>query len=442
MLWLGELQRANPGAAEIAAALEARIIDGRLIPDDRLPSVRDLAKELAVSATTVSSAYQQLRRRGLAIGKGRQGTVVAQTIFASPLRAPVVPEGTRNLADSNPDPELLPDLTSLMRRLRVPARLYGSGSDVPDLLETGRAWLREDGVAADDVMLVSGGMDGIERVLRARLRPGDMVAVEDPGYAVLRELLHTMGLRPQPVPVDDEGLRPEPLDRVLQAGALAIVSTPRAQNPFGCQMTEQRSRDLRRTIGRNRNVLVIEDDHGAGLATGPMASITPGHPGPWAVVRSPAKLIGPDLRIAFLTGDPVTMPRVRSSFLMGPGWVSNILQKVALEALRHARDGQLAAQVAACYAQRRTALLDALRDQGVTAYGKSGLNVWLPVPDESAMVAHLLTQGWAVAAGQRFRFGSEPAVRITASTLAPADAVQLAGRIAAALRLPASARHA
>jgi DNA-binding transcriptional MocR family regulator len=138
-------------------------------------------------------------------------------------------------------------------------------------------------------------------------------------------------------------------------------------------------------------------------------------------------LIGPDLRIAFLTGDPVTLGRVRSSFLPGPGWVSNALQLLALEALRQVQESHLAARVAGCYTERRTALLDALRAQGVTAHGRSGFNVWVPVPDESAMTAFLLTQGYAVAAGQRFRYTTPPAVRITAATLTSAGAAQIAG---------------
>jgi DNA-binding transcriptional MocR family regulator len=77
---------------------------------------------------------------------------------------------------------------------------------------------------------------------------------------------------------------------------------------------------------------------------------------------------------------------------------------------------------ATAYAQRRTALLEAVRLQGITAFGRSGFNVWLPVLDESAMVTHLLAHGWAVAAGQRFRFQTSPAVRITAARRSPAEA--------------------
>lgn len=97
-------------------------------------------------------------------------------------------------------------------------------------------------------------------------------------------------------------------------------------------------------------------------------------------------------------------------------------------------DGAVGPEVAASYSTRRGRLLDALAERGVTAYGRSGMNVWVPVPDETGAVARLLQSGWAVAPGARFRLNSPPAVRITVSPLAEADIVPLADAVAAAVR--------
>jgi DNA-binding transcriptional MocR family regulator len=96
--------------------------------------------------------------------------------------------------------------------------------------------------------------------------------------------------------------------------------------------------------------------------------------------------------------------------------------------------------VAAAYDRRREGLLDALRERGVAALGRSGMNVWVPVPDETGAVARLLQSGWAVAPGARFRLSSPPGVRITVSTLAPGDLPGLADAVADAVR-PAPARR-
>lgn len=88
---------------------------------------------------------------------------------------------------------------------------------------------------------------------------------------------------------------------------------------------------------------------------------------------------------------------------------------------------------AATYASRRRALLDALAARRIGAYGRSGLNVWLPVAEEGGMLARLADAGWAVRGEERYRMRSRPALRITVSTVAPRDAERLAADIARAL---------
>jgi DNA-binding transcriptional MocR family regulator len=95
--------------------------------------------------------------------------------------------------------------------------------------------------------------------------------------------------------------------------------------------------------------------------------------------------------------------------------------------------------VAAAYGRRRQALIDALARRGIAAHGRSGMNVWVPVPDETGAVARLLHAGWAVAPGARFRIGAPPGIRITVSALAEEETGPLADAVAAAVG-PAPAR--
>ncbi|NEB20736.1 GntR family transcriptional regulator, partial [Streptomyces coelicoflavus] len=73
-----------------------------------------------------------------------------------------------------------------------------------------------------------------------------------------------------------------------------------------------------------------------------------------------------------------------------------------------------------------------LAEHGVAGYGRTGMNVWIPVPDETGAVARLLHGGWAVAPGARFRLSTPPGIRITVSTLGEADFGPLAAAVAAA----------
>lgn len=138
------------------------------------------------------------------------------------------------------------------------------------------------------------------------------------------------------------------------------------------------------------------------------------------------------------TGDGTSMDRLLGRQRLGPGWVSHLLQD-AVAHLWRSRAVDPAA-VAAAYGARRDALLGALRRRGIAAHGRSGLNVWVPVADETSAVAGLLRAGWAAAPGARFRMSSPPGVRLTVASLPPDDAVPLADALAAATR-PAPARR-
>src|SRR2546425_1001302 len=113
-----------------------------------------------------------------------------------------------------------------------------------------------------------------------------------------------------------------------------------------------------------------------------------------------------------------------------------MLQSLVVELWRDRSVHNLMERAAAVYGRRRGALVDALSERGVQAHGRSGLNVWVPVPDEGAAVRRLLDAGWAVSAGERFRFRSGPAIRVSIGTLEPRDAV----RLAEALTHPREAR--
>ena len=418
-------------AAELVEAVEAAVASGELAPGQRLPSVRRLAGEVGLSPGTVSAGLAELRRRGVVVSEARRGTRIGEGPPIGSLRGPLpVPDGARDLSRGNPDPALLPDLDPILARLRTPIRLYGEPPASPELVELARKQLGDDGVPAEALCVVSGALDGIERVLQAHLRPGDRVAVESPGYAALYDLLRAQGLALEPVGVDDRGMLPAQLRAALASGASAAILTPRGQNPTGAALDAGRALELGAVLGEHPLALLIEDDHLGPVAGSRLLTLVAGRRR-WAATRSVAKALGPDLRLAVLAGDPQTVARVQGRQQCGPGWVSHILQTLVAELWR---DPGVQAQVASArdtYAERRSALLARLERVGVRAHGASGLNVWVPVPDEAGAVAALLQRGWVVAAGAPYRLGGgSQAIRVTTATLSASEAGRLAGDLA------------
>ncbi|KOT65432.1 GntR family transcriptional regulator [Streptomyces rimosus subsp. rimosus] len=440
---LGEYRIEGRRASEIAASVERAIGAGELQPGEVLPPMRQLAVYLDVNPNTVASAYRTLRDRGVIETAGRRGSRVRQRPASTAREAALgpVPPGVRDTSDGNPDPALLPALSEALaaaaaRSARQPT-LYGAPTVATELERLARAAFEADGVPSGAIAVTSGALDAMERVLGAHLRPGDAVAVEDPGWGSLLDLIPGLGLRVVPVAVDDDGPLPEQVGRAVREGARALVVTDRAQNPTGAVLGAERSRELRQVLADHRDVLLIEDDHGhdiVDLPLHPLAAATD-H---WALIRSTAKAYGPDLRLAVLTGDAVTVDRVRGRQRLGPGWVSHLLQDAVVHLWRTGSVDPKA--IADAYGRRRDALIDALADRGVRACGRSGMNVWIPVPDETGAVARLLHAGWAVAPGARFRLHSPPGIRVTISGLAEHELPELADAIATAVA-PKEARR-
>ena len=310
MLYVPEQYRiSGTGAQAIASDVEAAISSGALTPGAELPPIRELAGQLGVNANTVAAAYRLLRERGAVETAGRRGTRVRERPATTPrsLRGIAVPPGARDLSSGNPDPALLP-IARLGARRGAPV-LYGDPALSPELADYAQTSLAADGVPAGHVAVTAGALDGIERVLAAHLRPGDRVAVEDPGWANLLDLLAALGISAEPVRVDDDGPLASDVARALRRGARALVLTTRAQNPTGAAVSAARAAELRVLLAEG-DVLLIEDDHCAGIAGAPLHTLA-GTTRHWAFVRSAAKAYGPDLRLALLAGDQRTVERVQ-----------------------------------------------------------------------------------------------------------------------------------
>lgn len=422
-------------ARELADSVERAIAAGDVAAGERLPSVRALAREAGVSPTTVSAAIGELRARGLVTTRARSRTCVS---WRPPVAAPWAPatvEGVRDLATGNPDPALLPSLEPYLRRLELPDRLYGGEPAVPELVELARAELAGEGVHAEQLTVVSGALDGIERVLQASLRLGDVVAVEDPGYRALLHLLRALGLGLRPVAVDERGMRPDALAAALAEGVGAVVLTPRGQNPTGACVDAERAAELRDALSAAPDVLIVEDDHLGPVAGAEYRTVTGGRER-WAVARSVSKSLGPDLRLALLAGDAQTIGRVQGRQLLGPQWVSHLLQRLAAAVWADPATGQVLKTAAETYRARRDAFTAALAGHGIEVAAPSGLNVWVPVADELAVVQALQAGGWAVAPGAPYRMRSAPAVRVTVGALDEGEAARVAAALAAALSPP------
>jgi DNA-binding transcriptional MocR family regulator len=186
-------------------------------------------------------------------------------------------------------------------------------------------------------------------------------------------------------------------------------------------------------------VLVVENDPAGPVSGAPAITTAAGSHPRWAVVRSVSKFLGPDLRLALIAGDALTIARVQGRQARGARWVSHLLQQITFAAWSDPASGRRLARASDIYALRRNAVVEALAALGVTAVTRSGFNVWIPVTEEHAAVQALARRGWAVAAGEPFRLRSGPGIRVTTSALGVESAQRFAAACAEALRPSAAA---
>jgi DNA-binding transcriptional MocR family regulator len=427
---------------DLANHVEAAIGDGTIEAGFRLPPIRDVAAAQKVAPATVAAAYKRLRERGLVVTRGRQGTIVARAPRFHIAMSAVVPEGKVDLRKGSPSPEFLHDPTDFVSPPPVPdlpSRTIDRND--PTLLELAATRFERDGIPSSHLAVVGGAQDGLERILLGHASKGDLVAIEDPTYPPLADLLIAMGLTPVPVEMDAEGMLPESLSAALGRGVAAVVITPRAQNPTGAALSRERGAELLAALRDRPELLVLEDDHMADVAGAESVSVAADpQVHSWAVVRSISKSLGPDLRLAVATGDRGTIARMESRQGLGTGWVSTILQRMVAGMWASPEVAESTAAAEAAYTERRARLVAELAERGIAATGASGLNVWIPVEREAAVVDGLLAAGWSVSPGELFRLETQPAIRVTISTLDPNDAPRFADDLAKVLSATWSGR--
>ncbi|KRE56247.1 PLP-dependent aminotransferase family protein [Phycicoccus sp. Soil748] len=409
----------TPTAKGLAHAVSAAIRDGHLVAGDRLPPIRTVAAQLALSPTTVSAAWALLARSGTVATNGRRGTTVLDargggtTRYRKALERPSTFE--LDLSTGVPDPALLPDLGAALAGLTSAPRT-GSYLDDPVLPALGEALRGDWPFEVAEVTVVDGAMDAMDLVVRTQLRFGDRVVVEDPAFPPLVDLLESMGAQLVGVAVDEEGLSVEGLRAALAEPVAAVFLQPRAQNPTGVTTTRRRARALAELLS-GTDALVVEDDSAAGLSSAALASLGRWIPDRTVHIRSFSKSHGPDLRLAALSAPAPVLGAVSARRQLAQGWSSRLLQQVLLSLLT---DDAATAQVrtaATTYAARRASVVSGLRARGVEVGGSEGINIWVPVHDETAAVVRLASQGIGVAPGAPFRLGAPAAdgghVRVT-----------------------------
>lgn len=423
----------SPLYIQAASAIRAAILDGGLRPGDRLPSVRRLSDELGVNPATVVAAYRILSSEGLLAARHGSGAFVADTALATPLMDAVPelaqPPHTHSLlvdmAANAPPRELYP--LDQVKRFLVEAVDMDGGQAFDYQLATGYLPLREALVrmldflplasrpGPDDVHVVSGAQQGLDLAARILLRPGDVAAVESPGYPGARNAFLAAGARVAPLELGPEGLDLEALEKLAASRPLRLVYVnPDFQNPTGiCYTTENRERLA--SLATRYGFYVIEDDLFSDLSFSgsrypPVLSFDKA--GMVLYVKSFSKILMPGLRIACLVATPPFRERLeaskRSVDLSSNGLMQRVLERFITSGSLESHLVQARNRYLHAWDEFASGLL--LNPPGILACTRpeGGINAWLKLPDSCTgriVAAACLQHGCLVSPEVDFRQG-------------------------------------
>jgi 2-aminoadipate transaminase len=358
-----------------------------------------------------------------------------------------------SLATGWPDPDLYPvdELARLTAEIlaeeRGRALSYLDPEGLPALRAEIAARGRASGFASepDEIIVTSGARQGIDLVTRAILRPGDVAAVEAPTFAGALSSLQATGAQVIGIPVDEDGIDVDSLERVLARHEIKLcVLQSSCQNPIGCDLSEERGARLIE-LARARSFFILEDGVYAtvrfeGGERRRLRELAPGHV---IYVDSLSKTMGGGLRLGWIAAEGPVLSRVVALKLDSDFHTSSLIQHLAARYLAGGEYEQMIERSLPIYRERRDALLDSLerRFAGEAEFTspRGGHHVWVTLTrptDEQLLLREALRCGVAFTPGRAMvpEESVRARLRLSFALLPPDQLDEGVRRLAIALR--------
>ena len=410
---------------QIEGHIRKSILSGTLPAETRLPASRQLARDLGVNRTTVENAYSALEADGLVFSRMGSGTYVlpVYTPSAIPKRDANTPwplwqtalqsedgasfdtaeDMLRESGHANPisfasgisDARQFPVeefrkvMQSVMRRDQIDALEYGERRGYTPLREGIARILASQGLQThpENILITAGSQQAIFLASQVLLKPGDIVLVEDPTYSAAIDLFRTLGFQIVGIPVDNQGMQVEKLEKLLQQHHPKLIYTiPNFHNPTGTCLSSPRRRQLIMLADRY-NVPILEDDFVGDLRyeghTQPsLKSLDPG--GQVIYVGTFSKMLMPGLRVGFIVADGPVNESLLNFKRLSDLATSTLIQRALDAYMTVGRYQTYLHRSSQIFRNRRDAMVSAIRSHLPKEVSfeipKGGLFIWLRLP--------------------------------------------------------------
>lgn len=361
----------EPLRTQLERELREAIRTGRLVPGERLPSSRRLARELGLSRGTVLECYSQLRAEGYLVTQGGAATYVSAAAQAPPDTLVAAAPSSRLAVEFIPG---RPDLTSFPRHdwlwaLRGALRAatpdaygYSDPRGVEQLRILLAAYLRRvRGAIADPqrIVICSGITQALTLLVRVLADEGARaIAFEDPGHPEQLAAARRTGITALPVPVDGHGID---IDALATTDARAVVVTPAHQSPTGVVLAPKRRHALTEWAAGS-GATIIENDYDAEFRYDrePIGALQGLAPNQVALLGTVSKSLAPALRLGWILCPPGLTERLIDEKAADDRGTSALDQLALTHLIESGRYDKHLRQMRSVYARKRQALIDAL----------------------------------------------------------------------------------
>ncbi|MCY0907407.1 MAG: PLP-dependent aminotransferase family protein [Sulfobacillus thermosulfidooxidans] len=430
-------------ADEIRRAIE----QGRWHVGEALPSERKTAEEFGVSRSTVRRAWEELQSLGYVHWTAASAPIVVNiplrpvpinpsligkdlpyrpsSTFLSDLMSAASSSARYNFEIGMPDPDLLPihELQEIVRDLLSQhVREVFSYSPTQGIARVRQAlseeYLSRRGVAADpdNILITSGSLQGLDYVTSLLSRAGDYIVTESPTFAGALQIFASHGAQVLAVPMDEEGIRVEPLAQALAQHPVRMIYVQTFfHNPTSTVMSLAR-RQAVLALSQKYQVPIVEDDAYGFLATAnpqPLYALAPGD-APVIYLNTLSKLLAPGLRVGMVVAPRDIIQYLSQRKQLGDLHTGTVTQLLVEGWLRSGNVTQHIARAQTIYASRMRIASELIRRRGLFLFGHptGGFYLFVQLPkhinayalhDYAAQRDVLFAPGEAFGIGDRYR---------------------------------------
>jgi len=414
----------DPIYSRIADALERDIRAGVLVPSSRLPTHRELARNLRITPVTVTRAYAEAMRRGLVESMTGRGTFVRT---ANRRESAALPAADTDLATNIVSVPLPSPSRALLERIgeELTTSTYASGGGSERHRAAGAAWIGRNTDPAR-VVVTAGTQHALFLAFAATTRPGDVVFAEALTYHGAKSVAALLNVRLAPLPLDRYGIVPDALERACRGRSApkVLYTVPSLHNPTGAVMPETRRRELA-AVANAHGLTIIEDDVCGFLlekTPPPLAAFAPDRT---IFLTGLGKALAPAMRVGYLTAPDAIVARVQAALASTILFASPVTAEWAATWIE---DGTAARVVAQKRAEVQLRNRAARRILSRASGDARSPHLWVELPKRwsaEAFVEEARRRRVRVAGASSFAVGDEVPRAIRVSIGAPATIAEL-----------------